>query len=73
MDFTGLLPYVPVVIGLVQVIKDIEVIPVKYTPLVSLVVGVGIAYFVGYSAIEGAVLALMASGLFSTGQQVFQK
>ena len=73
MEFTVLLPYVPVVIGLVQVIKDIEVLPVKFTPLVSLAVGVGIGYLVGFSVLEGAVLALMASGLFSTGQQVFQK
>jgi len=59
---------IPVVLGLVSVVKNF--LPSKFSPLVSLAVGVGVAFFVpaatvGLTVLQGILIGLSASGLYS--------
>jgi hypothetical protein len=68
---------VPLILALVQAVK-ITGFPNKYSPLVSLGIGVGLAFIVGESntlsqtILSGVVYGLSASGLYS-GVQATQK
>lgn len=59
---------VPLVLALVQLVKGIGM-PTKYTPLLSVIMGVALVVFVeGYmvdSVMTGLVVGLSASGLWS--------
>lgn len=61
---------VPVVVGVVQVIKTVGM-PSKYAPLTSLILGVaGALFFIGggvtgMNALQGVIVGLTASGLWS--------
>ena len=60
---------IAVIIGLVQLTKKLEWLPVKYLPLLSLILGIvaGVIYFEGEiqnKVMFGIILGLSASGLF---------
>jgi len=65
---TEFLVLVPVVIGLVEVLKHIGLVS-KFLPLASLILGVaGIGLldaFTGANVLQGIIVGLTASGLFS--------
>lgn len=62
------LALIPVVIGLVSVAKSY--VSSKWAPLISLVLGIGTAFFVpaatvGLTVLQGILIGLAASGLYS--------
>lgn len=69
---------IPVILGIVQVIKNsLPEKYVKFTPLISLVVGIGASVlFIGVTKTAvgiGLILGLSASGLWSTAVSPFAK
>lgn len=63
------LALIPVVIGLVSVVK--MYLSSKWAPLASLLLGVGSAFFVpaatvGLTVLQGVLIGLAASGLYSS-------
>jgi hypothetical protein len=60
--------FVAVVVGLVQVVKTMG-LPVRFAPLTSIVLGMGIEALVGgtvaHTVIVGAIVGLSAAGLYS--------
>jgi hypothetical protein len=75
MDFTQIAISVPVIVGVVEVIKRVG-LSSKYAPIVSLILGVGSAmYFVGITqdaTLYGLVIGLTASGLYSGGKALIK-
>lgn len=69
------LALVPIVIGLVEVIKRIGLVE-RYLPITAIVLGVvGVGALTGFSAvsvIEGIVIGLSSVGLFSGGRATIQ-
>lgn len=65
---------IPVIVGLVQVIKGIG-LPSKYAPIASIALGVGVLAIVGLTwqayLIQGIIVGLSAAGLYSGGKAVF--
>ena len=77
-EFIGIL--VPLTIGLVELVKRAEVMPKKYLPLFALLFGIMFAYFTrsigadfGEIIMDGIIVGLTASGLFSTSKNLIQK
>lgn len=69
---------IAVIIGLVELVKRLEWLPVKYLPLLSLVLGViaGVIYLEGTLKIKiilGIVMGLSASGLFDQSKLITKK
>ena len=69
---------VAVIMGLVQLTKKLEWLPVKYLPLLSLILGIvaGIIYFDGpieNKVMFGIILGLSAAGLFDQTKIVTKK
>lgn len=64
---------VPVIVGLVQVAKDIGVSN-RYAPIASIVMGVGLIALTGVNLqtmiVQGIIAGLAASGLYSGGKSV---
>jgi hypothetical protein len=66
---------VPIILGIVQAIKMTKV-PDKYAPVISVVVGVLLAFVTsggetwGHSTIAGVIYGLSASGLYSGAKTV---
>lgn len=57
--------FVPVVIGLVEVIKRIG-LPNRFLPLVAVFLGFGASYLFPLTKLEGIIVGLMAVGLYSS-------
>lgn len=62
------LALIPVVLGLVSVVKTF--LDSKFAPLASILIGVGVAFFVpaasvGLTVLQGILIGLAASGLYS--------
>lgn len=69
---------IAVIIGLVELVKRLEWLPVKYLPLLSLVLGViaGVIYLEGTlktKIILGIVMGLSAAGLFDQSKIITKK
>lgn len=69
---------IAVIIGLVELVKRLEWLPVKYLPLLSLVLGViaGVIYLEGTLKIKiilGIVMGLSACGLFDQSKLITKK
>lgn len=71
-SLTGAVAIVPIVIAIVQVFKMTGKIPNQYAPLLSILVGVGVAFLLKHGAttltnviLEGVLYGLSASGLYS--------
>lgn len=66
---------VPVVIGLVEVIKKAVGLNIRYAPLLSILAGVGGAIGIsGFSfaiALQGVIVGLVAAGLYSSTKTTF--
>ncbi len=61
---------VPMIVGIVYVFRKTQLIPRRFVPLFTLVVGVSLMTFFGTGvmkdlAIEGAIAALSAMGMWS--------
>lgn len=69
-----LLGAVPVILGVVSVLKGVG-LPSKWAPLVSLVLGLGVAFLVGGTlltiVLAGLTVGLSASGLYSGSKATF--
>lgn len=67
---------VPIILGFVEMAKRMGV-PVKFSPLVAVALGVGFALLLNGltvdSGIVGLGLGLMASGLYSGGKAIVKK
>ncbi len=76
MDITaGFLILVPVVLGVVQVIK-MSGLPVRWAPLLSLILGIGGAFLIGGAThsqeiLQGIIVGLAACGLWSGASTTF--
>ena len=55
---------VPLIIGLVQVVKEIG-LPSRLAPLLSIAVGQALALYMGIDLVQALVYSLSASGLWS--------
>lgn len=71
-SLTGAVAIVPIVIAIVQVFKMTGKIPNQYAPLLSIVIGVGVAFLLKHGVssltnviLEGVLYGLSASGLYS--------
>ncbi len=58
---------VPLIIGLVEVVKKLDLIPCKFMPLVALVFGLGAGAVLHYPDIVQTVVVGLALGLASVG------
>lgn len=71
-----MLASVPVVIGIVSALKA-AFLPSRFAPLVSLVLGLGVAFliggFSGLAVLGGLVIGLSASGAYSQVKTTFTK
>ena len=60
---------IPVVIGLVQVVKNLTFVGSQYAPIASLVIGIGLMALTGIEwqafVVQGLIVGLAASGLYS--------
>ena len=56
--------YIPVVVGLSEVVKRAVKVESAYMPLVAVLVGVGVAQYLSVSLLVGAVLGLAGGGLY---------
>lgn len=74
MDFTLLtvaqVALVAVTVGLVEVIKRTNIVADRFIPLVSIVVGIALAFVypgisIAVTVLSGIVIGLSASGLYS--------
>lgn len=69
------LALIPVVIGIVEVVKRVG-LKAKYAPILSLVVGIGLAALIGGGWSEvilgGVIVGLSASGLYSGTKAAIQ-
>lgn len=68
---------VGVVIALAQVVKQLELMPVKFIPLADLFFGVALCLLypqgdLKTALFKGVVVGLTASGLFSSGKNILQ-
>ena len=68
---------VGIVVGLSEVVKRATPIPGKYIPVVNLVLGIALCVFTASgdlrtAAVEGIIVGLTASGLYSSGKNVMQ-
>lgn len=69
---------VPIIVGLVQAIK-MTAIPERYSPVISILVGVLIAFVTGqgdpwgHSVLAGLIYGLSASGLYSGTKALLSK
>ena len=70
MNFEVIAIFVPVVIGLTQVVKDTKFVDKRFIPAVAVLLGVALAWFLGNSLVDGVVMGLMSTGLFSAGKQI---
>ncbi len=69
---------IPILVGLLQVVKAADKIDVKYIPILSVVGGLVIGFFFGEldtkgNIILGLVIGLSAVGLFSSTKNVVEK
>jgi hypothetical protein len=66
---------IPIIVGVVSVLKTVGV-PSKWAPLISLVLGLGVAVLVETSLpiriLGGLIIGLSASGLYSGAKASFQ-
>lgn len=62
--------FTAITVGLTQVVKMAELIPNKFIPLISLIIGVGLAIYQDMSAIDGIIIGLSASGLYSSVKNI---
>ncbi len=51
--------------GLTEVVKRTTPIDARYIPLISLLIGIGLAVYSHLTPIEGIIVGLSASGLYS--------
>ena len=68
---------VGIVVALTETLKQLEIIPGKYIPLVSLFIGIALCMFAApgnfqKAVFEGIIVGLTASGLYSSGKNVMQ-
>ena len=67
---------IPIILGITELIKKIG-LPSQYAPLFSLGLGIGLTYILGTTGpqmiINGLILGLSASGLYSTGKTGAEK
>jgi len=68
---------IAVIMAVAEIIKRLDVINVKYIPIVNLAIGVLLAVFysdLGFSEaiIDGILVGLSASGLYSCGKNVIE-
>ncbi len=56
--------YIPVVAAFAEVVKRAVKVKSGLMPLVSVLVGVGMAYFLSVSVLVGGIMGLAASGLY---------
>lgn len=70
---------IAIVTGIVEAIKRAFAVNSRYAPLISLVLGLGIAFLfsaglaLGEVIVSGLVIGLSASGLYSGGKAVLKK
>lgn len=69
---------VTVIIALGEIIKKMEVLPVKYLPIINVVLGVvaGIVYLDGAieeTVLQGLIIGLTASGVFDLSKAKTKK
>lgn len=72
----ALLALVPVVIGLVSILK-VSGVPSRFAPALSLLLGIAGSFLIGgvtiaATVLGGVVVGLMASGLYSGGAATFK-
>lgn len=67
---------IPFILGITEVFKQAGV-PAKYTPVVSVVLGIALLSFIstesGIQIVQGIVYGLSASGLWSGSKAIFTK
>lgn len=68
---------VPLIIGIVEVVKSVSGMPSKYAPLVAVALGVGLAAAIHQPdwvqvAVVGTALGLSSVGLYSGTKNVIQ-
>lgn len=76
MDITpAFLALVPIVVGLVEIVKGVG-LPARFAGLASLLLGIGGAFLIGGAISEvvlgGLVVGLTASGLYSAGRSTLK-
>jgi len=66
---------IPLVVGLVQIGKGLDV-PSKYAPIVSIAFGIALMGLTGVAwqafVVQGLIVGLAASGLYSGGKTLMQ-
>ena len=77
INFADLGVSIAVVVGVVEALKRIQFL-VKYAPLLSIVLGVGAAFFfpevsVGLTIFKGIIIGLAAAGLYSGTKKVVEE
>ena len=77
MQITGeFLALIPVVVGIVQVLKTTKFLAQRFVPLASLVVGVLLAVALGgfdvNALLQGIIVAFSACGLWSGGKTSYE-
>lgn len=75
-DFIQLLP-IPVVAGLVEIVKGLK-IDSRYAPIASIVIGIAVSFLFGWDqwqwgVLNGIVYGLSASGLYSGTRALLDK
>jgi len=64
---------IPVIVGLVEVLRGLK-IKDRFLPIVSIVLGLGLTWILGeFNILQGLVVGLSASGLYSGGKAVIGK
>lgn len=67
---------IPIIVGIVEMMKKMG-LPGKYSPIVSIVLGIGGIFLLGGFSVEsglrGLVFGLSASGLYSGSKAVLKK
>lgn len=56
--------------ALVELIKHIDVLPTRFYPIVSLIIGAVLGYFGGFDWLTMLVIGLSASGFYSAQKTV---
>lgn len=72
-----ILAAIPVIVGLVSVVKNLTGFNPKYSPLVSMAIGIGIASLTSIAwqamIVQGIIAGLMSSGIYSGAKSLIKK
>ena len=67
------LVFIPMLLIIGKLIKDIEVIPNKFIPLILLPIGIASAMFVGGATVDSFVQGVLVTGASVYGNQLYKQ